>query len=135
MSEMPYALDFLFVAETYNGNIIKQSPDDKPRFAKEGSSFTDVVHEHIKRFSLVGKGHIFTVDLTDGHVEVDTRILYPPKKPPPVTSLDLIYYRQVQQRMGVGPDGKSRMAPIVRYYIGWQANYKGKNYKWEMGVD
>jgi hypothetical protein len=129
-----YELDFLFIAETFNGNIIKQDPTDKPKFSKSGSIFTDVLKEKIKRFSLIGKGHIFVVDLTDGHMEVDGKKLYPPKKPP-ITPLDLIYYRQVERRLSVGTNNATVMQPIVRYYLGWQINFHGKNHKWEMGVD
>lgn len=136
-------LDFLFVAETHNGNIIKQTPEDIARFGpKDKSAFYDVLKENVKRFSLVGKGHVFTVDLTDGHFEIDGRYLYT-KKPPERAPLQLIYYRQVQQRMVSGyetrPDGTrvetQQLKPVMRYFIGWQTNVRGKNYKFELGVD
>lgn len=143
-----YDLDYLFIAETYSGNIIKQDPTDKPRFSDSGTIFTDVLNEHIKRFTLQGKGHLFTIDLTDGHAEIDGRTIYPPKAPP-AFPLQLIYYRTVQRGMDVTyklrinknplnkiidtvihPDNK----PDVRYFIGWQVNFQGKNYKWEIGI-
>lgn len=134
MIEAPYKLDFLFVAETYTGEIIRQSENDLSTRYPGRSSFYDVLQEKIKRFSVVGKGMIFTVDLTDGHYEINGKTMYS-KLPPGKCNLELIYYRQVQQRLGIGPDGKQKFLPIVRYFIGWQANYKGKNYKSEMGVD
>jgi hypothetical protein len=125
---MPYELTYLFVAETTSGQIIKQDPTDKPRFSKWGTIFTDVLKENLKKFSLVGKGHLFTVDLIDGHFEVDGRLIYS-KQPPTGVPLRLIYYRQVQQTT-LGDE------PKVRYYIGWQATSRaGKNCKMELGFD
>lgn len=139
-------LEFTFVAELENGQIITQHPDDVSRLdPKKRSSFYDVVNagNPVKRFSLTGKGHLLTVDLTYGHIEVDGRKVYPPKSPPAKVPLELIYYRQVQQRMVVTyetrPDGvqeeKQLLLPLTRYYIGWKCNYNGKPYKFELGVD
>jgi hypothetical protein len=128
------ALDFLFVAETATGGIIRQTQDDVSKLLPTKSAFYDVLQERIKRFSLIGKGMIFTVDLTDGSYEVNGKKMYS-KLPPGPCDLELIYYRQVQQRLGIGPGGQKGMQPIIRYFIGWQANYRGKNYKFELGVD
>jgi hypothetical protein len=141
-----YLLDFLLVVETMNHEIIKQSPDDKSK--KGGSSFIyDVKDLPLRRASLIGKGHLFMVDLIDGHIEVDGRSLYPPKEPPIGSKFKLLYYRSVQRKMamssqvqkgflglvtkitGVAPQA----VPVVRYYIGWQI--EGTNKKWEMGID
>jgi hypothetical protein len=134
MTQSPYKLDFLFVAETYNGQIIRQPENDISPLDPTKSAFYDVLQQKIKRFSLVGKGMIFTVDLTDGHYEVNGAIVHT-KLPPAKCELQLIYYRQVQQRLGLGTDGTQKMEPIVRYFIGWQTNYRGKNYKFELGID
>lgn len=134
MIEAPYKLDFLFVAETYDGHLIKQPENDISPLDPTKSSFYDVLQHKIKRFSLVGKGMIFTVDLTDGHYEVNGNIVYT-KRPPGKCELRLVYYRQVQQRLAVGADGGQKMMPIVRYFIGWQATLRGKNYNFELGVD
>lgn len=137
-----YQLEYLFIAETHNGTIIKQTPDDRSLLDPlHRNSFYDVLNcgNPIKRFSLVGKGHLFTVDLTDGHIEIDGKIAYPPKSPPVGAKIELIYYRQVQQSLGydLGPEAsdKKQKGTKVRYYIGWQANHNGKNVKFELGVD
>jgi hypothetical protein len=129
-----YELEYLFRAETYNGNIIKQNPLDTPKFSLGGSSFTDVLKEHIKRFSLVGKGHIFTIDLQDGHFEADGNKLYPPNGIQEGANLKLIYWRTITRDMMVGPDGKM-VPPKVRYTIGWQYNKAGHNYDWQIGIE
>ena len=134
MIEAPYKLEFLFIAETYDGQIIPQTANDISPLDPTKSSFYDVLQHKIKRFSLHGKGMIFTIDLTDGHYEVNGNIVHT-KRPPGKCELRLIYYRQVQQRMSIATDGAEKLMPIVRYFIGWQANYRGKNYQFELGVD
>lgn len=130
-------LDYTFLAELYDGTLIEQHPDDVSKLRPlDKSAFYDVVmqEDKLKRFSLVGKGHILTVDLTDGHIELDGNKLYtqlPPKK----SKLRVIYFRRTQQRLVMNPDGTSTPEPILRYYIGWQTDVDGKNYKFEMGVD
>ena len=130
----PYTLSYLFEAETVTGQIIKQTPEDVSTTEPTKSAFYDVLQHKIKRFSLIGNGKTYTVDLTDGHYEINGEMVYP-KTPPGRPIYDLIYYRQVQQRINVGPNSETALTPLVRYFIGWQTNIRGKNYKWELGVD
>jgi hypothetical protein len=117
-------LDYLFIAETYTGVLIRQTPDDKSTLDPFHSAFYDVLQQPVKRFSLIGKGHIFSIDLDDGHVEADGNKLYPPVAIN--GKLKLIYYRQVQQTIG--------QPPKITYFFGWEYN-DGKNKQWIMGVD
>jgi hypothetical protein len=151
MSGTTYNLDFTLVIETYNHEIITQTPDDKSRTDPTRSFFYDVKDLHIKKASLVGKGHIITIDLEDGHAEIDGRIAYPPagSRPPEATNRKLIYYRTVPQETTLTASlerdnkhnllakilRKDGLKPKVRYYIGWQVSHNSKNYKWELGID
>lgn len=133
MNNQSLPLEYTFIAETFDGKVIKQSPLDRPVYLNEGSAFTEVLKEKVKRFSLIGRGHIFTVDLTDGHMEIDGIKTYPPKQPS-AYPLQLIYYRQVQQNLMVSFEGQNKeMKPSIRYFIGWKVF--GTNQKWEMGVN
>ena len=131
-----YDLDYLFVAELANGQCIKQDPTDKAKYSEWGSAFTDVVQSSVPvvKFSLLGKGHIFTIDLVDGHFEADGNKLYPPTEIPYGASLRLIYYRQVNRSLELGEDGNLR-PPKIKYFIGWQYTHEGKNKKWEIGLE
>lgn len=135
-----YTLDYLFIAEAENGTVISQTPDDVSRLDPTKSSFYDVLQNlPLKKFTLVGKGHLLTVDFTDGHIEIDGRSVYS-QRPPEKGKIEPIYYRKVQQmqRVTVYEDGfrdTQPTLPAVRYYIGWQTTYSGKNYKFELGVD
>jgi hypothetical protein len=129
-----YELDYLFIAELANGSIYEQDPNDKAKFSQWGSAFTDIAKEQIKRFSLIGKGHIFTIDLQDGHFEADNNKLYPPKEILPGAELKLIYWRTITRDIITGPDGKI-LPPKVKYTIGWQYNLRGHNYDWQIGIE
>lgn len=132
-TQSDYDLDYLFVAELADGSIYKQSPDDKARFHDWGSSFTDIADQKIRRFSLIGKGHIYTIDLVDGHLEVDGNKLYPPKEVLPGADLKLIYFRQVTRDFIVG-DGGGAQKPKIKYILGWQYNKFNKNYDWQLSI-
>jgi len=127
-------LDFIFIAELFNGTIYKQTPDDISVTTPGRSAYYDIKDAKIRRFSLVGKGHIFTIDLETGNLEADGNKIYT-KKPPEKAELRLIYYRQVQQHMQVGIDEDKVLTPTIRYFIGWQTTIRDKNYKFEIGVD
>lgn len=116
-------LAFLFVAEYHDGTIYQQTPLDVSLRDPTKSAWFDVVPERVKRFSLVGQRHTIVVDLTDGHFEVDGRVVWV-KRPRSVP--ELIYYHKVQQSMtNNGSNKESRVT-----YIGWKAG----NQKAEMGV-
>lgn len=128
-------LDYLFIAETFNHNFIKQTQEDVSRTDPKKSSFTDVLKEKIRRFSLVGKGHIISVDLVDGHAERDGKVISPPRFPLGDAKLNLVYYRQVQQRLGVSSTTSKPLSPLVRYFIGWKTKVMGKDINLELGID
>lgn len=127
-------LDFVFIAELFNGTIYKQTPEDISLKTPGRSAYYDIKDEKIKRFSLVGKGHLFTINLEDGTLEVDGNKIYT-KRPPEKAELRLIYYRQVQQHIRQSLDSDSLLEPTIRYFIGWQTTVRDKNYKFEIGVD
>jgi len=132
-----YFLEYLFIAELFNGQLIKQTPDDKAKFSSWGSAFTDVcnVMDQVKKFSLHGKGTLLTIDLTDGHAEIDGHFLYPPFEILPCTKFKLIYYRTISRSMRMGVDGKI-LPPGVKYVVGWESpTPKGKNGKWELALE
>ena len=114
-------LEYLFIAETTNG-LIRQDQDDAPKTQSHGSTFTDVLKEKVKKFSLVGKGHVFTVDLQDGHFEVDglpffmhTDFL--------LKDFRIVFYRQHTHDFTM--DGKE-VNHRIAYCFGWQTNDKDK---------
>ena len=136
MPAITHQLELILTVETIAHQIIKQTPDDKSRYGNF-TFFGDIKDLPLRRASLVGKGHIFTIDLIDGHAEFDGHQLYPPKAPPIslTNPLKLIYYRQVQQGLQTGPTGDKVLVPVVRYFIGWEVNNGKHNINWTMGVN
>ena len=132
-------LDYLFIAELFDGTLIQQTQADQSRLLPgQKNAYYDVLQNEgkIRKFSLHGKGHVISINLMDGHAEVDGRVVYPPKAPPVGHPLTLIYYKQVQQRLMVRMDGSgTQIDPVIRFFIGWQCTYKGKNQKFELGID
>lgn len=63
-------MKYLFTVQYRDGSTYEQSPDDKSQTGK-GSAYGDVRRDEVLRFSLRGNGHVYTVDLSDGHFEVD----------------------------------------------------------------
>jgi hypothetical protein len=138
MNSANYNLKYLFTAEMADGDVIQQTPEDKAQTQEWGSAFSDVIKREVKRFSLIGEGHTYMVDLTDGHIEIDGNSIYSAAFIPAGFKFDLIYYRQVQQRLTVSNDAtqtRTMLEPIVRYFIGWKCDVNGKNQQWEIGID
>jgi hypothetical protein len=164
LPECGYHLKYLFTAELFNHSIIQQNPDDKPRFAPSGSAFTDVVPvlDQIKRFSLVsvlpmhdsnapeglkpylkiGEKAVITIDLQDGHCEINGEKIFAPAEVPEIVKFKLIYYRTVGRQTNLLSEVKKTgiftlqehvTEPRVDYVMGWQyLAPNGKTRKWEM---
>jgi len=128
----PYPLDYTFIAHALNGTIITQTQEDTSLISPTGSAYTDVMANlPLKTFALMGKGHIFSVDFEDGSISVDGRKFYAPR-PPDKNTVKPIYYRLVTQ---VASSDLEKKSSHLRYFIGWQAIHRGKNYKFELGID
>lgn len=148
MQSLP--LDYLFIAETFSGQLIKQTPDDISSIDPTKSAFYDVIQSlPLKSFSLVGRGQIFKVDLVDGHMEINGNPIPSDKQPHEGSTITPIYYRETMQLqkheyekrftdkiLGLFYwDAHSKnMTPHEVYKIGWQARHKGKNQKFEMTI-
>lgn len=156
-------LKYLFEAEYADGETIVQ-PDDnvsrlQPEFDKDGwrpSAFYDVQEKakqvDLVRFSLIGEGHRYSVDLQDGHFEIDglpfqahpqgLHVYHTAENP-----LRLIFFRETtrhttldltaNQRGDYEISGLEHSDPVVsRYIIGWQTlTDKGENIQQTIAVE
>ncbi|HEX2910397.1 MAG TPA: hypothetical protein VH186_06280 [Chloroflexia bacterium] len=147
---IPYTLEYLFTAEAKNGNIIKQHSDDVSRIDPTRSAFYDVLQNlPLKTFSLVGKGHVFTVDFEKFQIRINGGVNQCPY-PPAGSRVTPIYYRDVIQ---IGENQTQiektlishlfkfhtqtkHINSIVRYRIGFQIHVPfGKNRKFEITIE
>lgn len=143
---------YLFVAEFTDGKLFKQTQEDKSLIDPKRNCYFDVLEQvragkTIRRFSLVGEGNTITVDLGNGIFYVNGLpvLLESQKLPILPEKFDLIWYHQVTKDMNVNyladKDGKMNINRMEEsgdeyreYFIGWQANVRGKNYQQKIGV-
>lgn len=94
-------LDYLFEADFANGTTYYQGGDDEsltqPADAEGNipSAYRDIQDrmDEVTRFHLVGPAGRYTVDLTDGHFEVNGVPFYVERPDVPITDIQLQYLR------------------------------------------
>lgn len=136
----PQPLKYLFECHFSDNTFIRQSPDNKPKFAKEGTSFTDVVlrMDDVTVFGLFDaetNEQVALVDLRNATFQIGNRVFLagePNLILPPDAKLKLIYFRTTRLHhqghviTGVEPE---------IYYIGFQVNIDGKAYKQTIAIN
>ncbi len=139
---------WLFVAHLKDGRKIEQSDKDHLPGSRE---FGDVlaVEKDLAAFELrhVDGKQSVAVDLVTGAFVVNgTPInIHDQTINPAIWNLRLIYFREVlqeaQAEATVQEDGKPKIGNIVptrayanRYFVGWQATYRGENIKYTVAV-
>jgi hypothetical protein len=127
-------LIYLFTVEYGDGTRFDQTPEDVSTQDPHRSAFYDVRQDAVQRFSLVGNGHTWTVDLTDGHFEIDgLPFVTEGDQPLPASApLRLIFYRQHRHHFRAGTT--QELSHQVTYFLGWQTTRGGKNYQQVVGL-
>ncbi len=138
-------LKYLFVAEYTDGSFEKQTSTDISKLDIKRSQFYDVLQSGkvIRKFSLVGDGNTITVNLQTGIFSINgLKVLLESEKLPTLPDkFELIFYRQWTENLNIDVDaatgeefGRKQMPSFCEYFIGWQCNIKGKNYKQKIAV-
>ena len=137
---MSYPLKYIFTAEFKDGTQYQQSPDDMPRIADRGSSFTDIISrlDDIVSFSVIAVAdatRFVGVDLLDGSFTI-SKLPFTSCNPScsalKGTKLDLVYFRQVTRSIVSGSGEESLH---VSYHIGWHTMVNGRVYQQTVAVD
>jgi hypothetical protein len=135
-------LTYLFEADFSDGTTYHQGLEDTPINHDAGSAFTDVMAriDDVLRFHVVSLDGAkrATVDLVDGHFEVNgvAFTLHPATVLP--KNLRLIYFREtrVESTVNAKHEELSRRHYVARNCIGWQmTDAKGKNHQFMIGID
>lgn len=139
-------LKYLFIAEFQDGSVIEQEPADKSLIDPEKRSrFFDVLQQveagnHVVRFSLRGAGHIYTVDLIDGHFEVDGVSFKMIEGVLP--EYRIVFFRRHTHSFNVNVDGEQKeVGHDIVYRMGWQCTItdpkdkEEKNYQRVMEIE
>jgi len=135
-------LKYLFKAEYKDGSFFEQNPDDISTQDSKRSAFFDVKLDQVKRFSLISSDSlvvnnvkyvdIFTVDLTDGHFEINDMPFKVHDNTLEVTDFKLIFFRRHKHSINVVENefDESSKTHVTTYRLGWQAkDKKGLNHE------
>jgi hypothetical protein len=134
-------LKYLFTVEYQDGTIHKQTPADKSTIENNRSEFFDVLNSGKKLKSFMLKEQALfrpkwiKVDLTNGQFTQSSNanpVFEGDSQTPDVKDVELIFYRQHEHDFIRGTNKES--AHRVTYYLGWQTNIDGKNYKQIKGL-
>ena len=136
-------LKYLFVAYFDDGSIFEQTQDDISLTNPEKSRSYDVLNcgKKVVKFSLTDGQHNWSIDLLDGHFEVDGMVFHATNTPLPSRFLQLVFFRshQVTQDVTYNKEGeevsRKDTGHKVTYFTGWQATVNGKNYQHVVGVE
>src|SRR5918912_87361 len=127
----PMPLKYLFTVEYLDGTTFQQNPEDVSFQDPQRSAFYDVDVDKVKRFSLSDGADTYSVDLTDGHFEVNGKKLW--MHDMYIDKFRLIFFRRhkhfINQEVKDGEiTGSEEVGHTIAYRLGWQGNEKsGKN--------
>ena len=108
-------LKYLFFVEYQDGTTFQQNAEDVSMTDPKRSAFFDIKQENVRRFSLEGDGQKYTVDLLDGHFEVNGASFMLHDYVLLLHDMRLVFFRQHDHTW---PTKEHRIV----YCLGWQAN-------------
>jgi hypothetical protein len=126
-------LKYYFDVEYTDGTFYTQNKDDRSLIDPEKRScFYDVMQDiekgkQVKTFLLSDGVDAYSVDLTDGHFEVNGKPFFMHDSGMGLKNFRLIFYRQHTHQFNMQ---QQELSHFINYCIGWQTNDEtGKNYK------
>ena len=127
-------LKYLFEVTYKDGSIYKQNEEDKPVIKEIGSSFSDVIQENVKTFTLIGEGNRYMVNLEDGHFEVNGIPFLMHEENDLLKDFRLVFWRR--HTHSFNRTMAEETSHIIVYRLGWQANdRKGNNIQQIMQIE
>ena len=133
-------LAYLFTCRFQDGTVLRQTQDDVSQVDSARSAFYDVVQRlaEVETFTLTkqdGRPHTFSVNLLDGHFEIDCVpfCAQAEELPSEPTSFRLIYFHRHQHKVIQGQSMTGEASSVV-YHIGWQTTIDGKNFRTMISV-
>ena len=130
-------MKYQFIARLKDGKDFRQDPEDRHPTKPDKSSYTHLmeeaeVHGGIVLFQLIGKDHIYLVDLRDGHFEIDG-IAFESQgknymlKP---NNLELVYYRDITRKFNHWLETETE----TRFRFGWKMKDGDKVYQQTVSI-
>lgn len=127
----PQLLKYIFQVTYKDGSIYASNQEDVSIKDPKRSCFYDVKQSEVKTFFLFNDEHRFSVNLEDGHFEVDGVPFFMHDLNTNLTGFKLVFYRR--HTHDFTPDGTETRHEIV-YHMGWECNLNGKNYQQIMKI-
>ncbi len=125
---MKYDLKYLFVAVYNDGTHYQQTPEDVSLTKRGGSAFSDVDHTRLVRFFLASETNSVSVDLVDGHFEINGVPFRLHNEDDGFKDFKLHYWRQVTRNFEVGSRPIPKDVSVI-YKIGWECEKDGVTHK------
>jgi hypothetical protein len=115
-------MKYLFTAQFNDGSVFQQNEEDIHPNKPGKSAFTHLLeeaetHDGIALFQLKGEGHTYSVDLNDGHFEIDGIKFNTHEQNLTPKDLRLVFFRQHKHNFNVYG---MEVEHDIEFFIGWQ---------------
>lgn len=125
-------MKYLFTVKYKDGSFYHQNAEDRSATEPDKRScFFDVKQDEVATFTLEGEGHTYSVNLIDGHFEVNGVPFAMHEEA--LSGFRLIFFRQHTHNFIAG-SGEEIKHDIV-YRLGWQCTVNGENVQRVMQID
>lgn len=125
-------LKYTFQVTYKDGTIYTQNPEDISVTDSTRSCFYDVKQEEVKSFFLFNDEHNFSVNLEDGHFELDGVPFLMHEENDMLKDFRLIFWRR--HTHSFNQENGEELSHNVVYRFGWQCTVDGKNYQQIMQI-
>lgn len=121
------SLKYLFTAEYKDGSVFHQNAEDVSGIDPKRSAFYDVKKEDLIRFSLIGDGKIYSVNLEDGGFEINrNKFFLHLDDELNAQTKELVFFRKHKHDFNIN---LQELSHTINYILGWTAG--DKTYKIE----
>ena len=108
----------MFHCSFKDGSSYAENSEDKSIKDDTKSCFYDIDVEEVSRFNLSGEGHTYTIDLNDGHFEIDG-LRFQMHEEIDLKDFRLIFFRRHTHSFSTDYE---ELAHDIVFRFGWQAN-------------
>ena len=125
-------LKYIFQVTYKDGSVYQANQEDISVSDPARSCFYDVKIDEVKSFFIFNDEHTYSVNLEDGHFEVDGVPFFMHDLNTNLTGFKLVFFRRHTHDFNA-QDGTEMRHEIV-YHMGWECSINGKNYTQVMKV-
>ena len=124
-------MKYKFQVTYKDGSVYLQNDDDISVTDPKRSCFYDVKQEEVKSFFLFNDEHTFSVNLEDGHFELDGVPFLMHEENDLLKDFRLVFWRRHTHSFN---QNNEELSHQIVYRFGWQCTVDGKNYQQIMQI-